>query len=361
LKFPDDPATEIVEEKFLKAVQIHRHGGVEQLCYEECAEPELKSPSDTIIKLKAAALNPIDIRTRRGLSGSEFSFPHILGSDGAGIVVSAGKEARNVKPGDAICLFPAAGCGRCEFCVTDRETSCSQLRILGEGDNGTYAEYVRVPARNCFPIPAGLSFEEAAAFPLVFVTAWRMLYTDARLQPGEWILIIGIGGGVATAALRLAFQLGAHVIVTSRSDDKLTLAKTLGAEQGINSSNGNFAEAVRHLTGKRGVDVVVDCVGGDSWSKSLAALARGGRLVTCGASAGSEPKTNLQRIFWNHLKIFGSTLGSRQEFHQVLKLMEIARAKPVLDEIFPLRDAAKAQQRLEAGKQFGKIVLRMDN
>jgi NADPH:quinone reductase-like Zn-dependent oxidoreductase len=361
LKFPDDPATEIVEEKFLKAVQIHRHGGVEQLCYEECAEPELKSPSDAIIKLKAAALNPIDIRTRRGLSGSEFSFPHILGGDGAGIVVSAGKEARNVKAGDAICLFPAAGCGRCEFCVTDRETSCNQLRILGEGDNGTYAEYVRVPSRNCFPIPAGLSFEEAAAFPLVFVTAWRMLYTDARLRPGEWILIIGIGGGVATAALRLAVQLGAHVIVTSRSDDKLTLAKTLGAEQGINSGDGNFVEAVRHLTRKRGVDVVVDCVGGDSWSKSLAALARGGRLVTCGASAGSEPKTDLQRIFWNHLKIFGSTLGSRQEFHQVLKLMEVTPAKPVLDEVFQLRDAAKAQQRLEAGKQFGKIVLRMDN
>jgi NADPH:quinone reductase-like Zn-dependent oxidoreductase len=361
LNFPDDPATQIVEEKFLKAVQIHRHGGVEQLCYEECADPELKSPSETIIKLKAAALNQIDIRTRRGLSESEFSFPHILGSDGAGIVVSVGKEARNVNAGDAICLFPAAGCGRCEFCVTDRETSCSQLRVLGERDNGTYAEYVRAPARNCFPIPAGLSFEEAAAFPLVFVTAWRMLYTNARLRPGEWILIRGIGGGVATAALRLALNLGAHVIVTSRSDEKLSMAQALGAKHGINSSKSDFAEEVRHLTGKRGVDVVVDCVGGESWAMSLAALARGGRLVTCGASAGSEPKTNLQRIFWNHLKVFGSTLGSRQEFHQVLKFIEVARAKPVLDEIFPLRDTAKAQQRLEAGEQFGKIVLRMDN
>jgi NADPH:quinone reductase-like Zn-dependent oxidoreductase len=361
LKFPDDPASQIVEANFLKALQIHRHGGVEQLCYEEATQPGLKSPRDAIVKLKAAALNQIDIRMRRGLAGVDVSFPHILGSDGAGVVVELGSEAQNVHTGDAICLFPATGCGQCEFCVTDREALCSRLRFLGERDNGTYAEYVRVPARNCFPIPAGLSFEEAAAFPLVFVTAWRMLYTDARLRPGEWILIRGIGGGVATAALRLALNLGAHVIVTSRSDEKLTMAQALGAEHGINSGNGEFAEEVRHLTGKRGVDVAVDCVGGQSWAKSLAALARGGRLVTCGASAGSEPKTNLQRIFWNHLKVFGSTLGSRQEFCQVLKFIEVARAKPVLDKIYPLREAAKAQQRLEAGKQFGKIVLRMDN
>ena len=345
----------------MQAVQIHRHGGGEQLCYEECAEPELKSPSDAIIKLKAAALNQFDIRTRRGLSAVEAPLPHILGSDGAGIVVELGNEARNINTGDAVCLFPAMGCGRCEFCVTDRETSCGQSRILGERENGTYAEYIRGPARNCFPIPAGLSFEEAAAFPLVFVTAWRMLHTNAKLRPGEWILIRGIGGGVATAALRLALNLGAHVIVTSRSDEKLTMAQALGAEHGINSDKGDFAEQVRQLTGKRGVDVVVDCVGGESWAKSLAALARGGRLVTCGACAGSEPKTNLQRIFWNHLKVFGSSLGSRQEFHQVLKFFAVTRAKPVLDIIYPLRDAAKAQQRLEAGQQFGKIVLRMDD
>ncbi len=345
----------------MKAVQIHRHGGVEQLCYEETSEPGLKSPEDAIVKLKAAALNQCDIRMRRGLSAVAASFPHILGSDGAGVVVELGSEARNINTGDAICLFPATGCGQCEFCVTDREALCSQLRILGERENGTYAGYVRVPARNCFPIPPGLSFEEAAAFPLVFLTAWRMLYTNARLRPGEWILILGIGGGVATAALRLALHLRAHVVVTSRSDEKLTMAEALGAEHGINSGKGDFVEEVRHLTAKRGVDVVVDCVGGESWAKSLATLARGGRLVTCGASAGCEPKTNLQRIFWNHLKVFGSTLGSRQEFCQVLKWLEVARAKPVLDKIFSLRDAAKAQQRLEAGKQFGKIVLRMDD
>jgi NADPH:quinone reductase-like Zn-dependent oxidoreductase len=344
----------------LKAVQIRRHGGIEQLCYEDSTDPELKSPSEAIVKLKAAALNQSDIRMRRGLSAVAAPFPHILGSDGAGVVVERGAEARNVNIGDTICLFPATGCGQCKFCVTDREASCSELRILGARDNGTYAEYVRVPARNCFPIPAGLSFEEAAAFPLVFVTAWRMLHNNARLRPGEWILILGIGGGVATAALRLALHLGAHVIVTSRSDVKLTMAVALGAEHGINSNKDDFAQEVRRLTGKRGVDVVVDCVGGENWPMSLAALARGGRLVTCGASAGIEPKTNLQRIFWNHLKVFGSTLGSRQDFHQVLNFIETTRAKPVLDKIFPLRDAAKAQQRLEAGQQFGKVVLRMD-
>jgi len=345
----------------LKAVQIHRHGGVEQLCYEEAPQPELKAPRDAIVKLKAAALNQWDIRTRRGLSPDRASFPHILGSDGAGVVVALGNEVRDLDIGDEICVFPLTGCGQCEFCRTDREASCSQLAILGEHDNGTYAEYVRVPARNCFPIPAGLSFEEAAAFPLVFVTAWRMLHTHARLRPGEWILIRGAGGGVATAALRLALDLGARIIVTSRSDEKLTMAQARGAEHGVNSDKCDFAEEVRLLTGKHGADVVVDCVGGGSWAKSLAALARGGRLVTCGTSAGSEPKTNLQRIFWNHLKVFGSSLGSRQEFYQVLKFIEVARAKPVLDKIFPLRDADKAQQRMEAGQQFGKIVLRMDN
>lgn len=345
----------------MKAVQIHRHGGIEQLCYEEAKEPVLKSPREAIVKLKAAALNQFDIWMRRGLTAVEASFPHILGSDGAGVVVERGDAARNLNIGEPICLFPATGCGQCEFCVTDRESSCAELRILGTRDNGTYAEYVRVPAHNCFPIPPGLSFEEAAAFPLVFVTTWRMLQSNARLRPGEWILIVGIGGGVATAALRLALHLGAHVIVTSRSDEKLTMAEALGAEHGINSSKDDFAKVVRSLTSKRGVDVVVDCVGGDSWTESLAALARGGRLVTCGASAGSEPKTNLQRIFWNHLKIFGSCLGSRQEFLQVLKFIEVARAKPVLDKIFPLQDAAAAQRRLEAGQQFGKIVLRIES
>jgi NADPH:quinone reductase-like Zn-dependent oxidoreductase len=344
----------------LQAVRIHRHGAADQLCYEEISEPELKSPHDAIVKLKAATLNQLDLRIRRGLSPTAVSLPHILGSDGAGIVVDRGAEAGNVNIGDPVCLFAPMGCGLCDFCAADREACCDQLRVLGEHQNGTYAQYVRVPARNCFAIPGRLSFAEAAAFPLVFGTAWRMLFSDAKLRPGEWILLHGIGGGIATAALRLALEHGAHVIVTSRSDEKLTRAQALGAEHGINSSRADSAAEVRRLTAKRGVDVVVDCVGGETWSHSLAALARGGRLVSCGASAGGETKSNLQRIFWNHLKLFGSTFASRQEFLQVLKFFAVTGVKPVLDNSYPLRQAAKAQQRLEAGKQFGKIVLTMD-
>ena len=344
----------------MKAVRIHEHGGVEKLRYEEAPEPTLADPNDAIVKLKAASLNHIDIWVRRGLTGIEIALPHILGGDGAGVIAEVGDRVRNIKTGDAVCLYPPSGCGRCEFCITDREYMCVQLRVLGERENGTYAEYARVPARNCFPIPPDLSFEQAAAFPLVYITVWRMLVTNAQLKPGEHVLILGIGGGVATAALQLAAYIGTHIIVTSSSDEKLEKAKTLGSEHGINYKNADFAKEVRRLTGKRGVDVVVDCVGGDGWIKSLASLAKGGRLVTCGATAGANPPTDMRRIFWNNLKIFGSTLGDRAEFREVLNFMEASRTKPVVDQVFPLRDAAAAQKRLEEGKQFGKILLRMD-
>jgi NADPH:quinone reductase-like Zn-dependent oxidoreductase len=344
----------------LKAVRIHEHGGVEKLRYEEAPEPTLAGANDVIIKLKAASLNHIDIWIRRGLTGIKVALPHILGADGAGVVAEKGDWVRNVATGDAVCLYPPSGCGRCEFCLTDREYMCLHLRVLGERENGTYAEYTRVPARNCFSIPPGLSFEQAAAFPLVYITVWRMLVTNARLQPGEQVLILGIGGGIATAALQLAARIGTHIIVTSSSDEKLEKAKTLGAEHGINYKNADFAREVRRLTGKRGVDVVVDCVGGDSWIKSLASLAKGGRLVTCGATAGANPRTDIQRIFWNNLTIFGSTLGDRAEFTEVLNFMAASCTQPVIDRVFSLHDAAAAQNRLEQGKQFGKIVLRMD-
>ncbi|HEX9660763.1 MAG TPA: zinc-binding dehydrogenase [Candidatus Binatia bacterium] len=344
----------------MKAVRIHEHGGVEKLRYEEAPEPTLAGPNDAIVKLKAAALNHIDIWVRRGLTGIEITLPHILGGDGAGVIAEVGDRVRNIKTGDAVCLYPPSGCGRCEFCITDREYMCVRLRVLGERENGTYAEYARVPARNCFPIPPDLSFEQAAAFPLVYITVWRMLVTNAQLKPGEHVLILGIGGGVATAALQLAAHIGTHIIVTSSSDEKLEKAKTLGSEHGINYKNADFAKEVRRLTGKRGVDVVVDCVGGDGWIGSLASLAKGGRLVTCGATAGANPPTDIRRIFWNSLKIFGSTLGARAEFREVLNFMEASRTKPVVDQVFSLRDAAAAQKRLEDGKQFGKILLRMD-
>jgi len=343
----------------LKAVRIHEHGGVDKLRYEEVQEPKLSSPTEAIVQLKTAALNRIDLWNREGLTGMDIALPHILGADGAGIVAQVGEQVHNVKKGDAVCLYPPSGCGQCEYCFTDREFMCIRLRALGERLQGTYAEYVKLPAANCFPIPPGLSFEEAAAFPLVFLTVWRMLVTNAELKPGEHVLILGIGGGVATAALQIARHMGAHIFVTSSSDEKLELAKNWGANHGINYLRSDFAKEVRALTGKRGVDVVVDCVGGESWVKSLAALARGGRLATCGATAGANPQTDIRRIFWNHLKIFGSTLGSREEFRQLLAFMQISKVRPIVDQIFSLKDVAAAQRRLEEGKQFGKIVLQI--
>jgi NADPH:quinone reductase-like Zn-dependent oxidoreductase len=343
----------------LKAVRMHGYGGVEQLFYEDADEPRLTQPKEVVVKLKAASLNHIDIWNRLGATGIVVQMPHILGADGAGVVVELGKEVENVKAGDAVCLYPATGCGRCEYCLTGRDFMCIHLRVLGERLEGTYAEYVKLPAENCFPIPAGLSFEEAAAFPLVCLTLWRMLITNAQLKPGETLLIIGIGGGVASAALQVAKNIGALVIVTSGSDQKLERAKKLGADHGINHHKQDFVQEVNTLTRNRGVDVVIDCVAGEVWQKSLAALARGGRLVTCGATAGGQPNDDLTAIFSKHLKIYGSTLGSREEFRQLLSFMAVKKIKPTVDRVFPLKEAAAAQRHLEEAKQFGKVVLQI--
>jgi len=340
---------------------MHGHGGIEKLRYEDAEEPRLSAPNEVVVQLKAAALNHIDIWIRLGVTGIVIPMPHILGADGAGVVVEVGREVQNVKTGDEVCLYPFSGCGRCEFCLDARDFMCIRVRALGERVEGTYAERVKLPAENCFPIPAGMSFEEAGAFPLVFLTVWRMLITNARLKPGESLLILGVGGGVASAALQVAKRIGAHVIVTSGSDEKLELARNRGANHGINYRRSDFAREVSALTENRGVDVVLDCVAGDNWQKSLKALAKGGRLVTCGATAGGQSDTDLRTIFSNHLKIFGSTLGSREEFHQVLSFLNTCQMKPIIDQIFPLKEAAAAQRRLEEGRQFGKIVLQISN
>ncbi len=344
----------------MRAIRIHQHGGAEQLRYERAPDARLSSPHDAIVKLCAASLNAIDIQTRRGPVVSELAFPHILGGDGAGVVVEIGDRVTNVSPGDQVCLYPGKGCGECEFCASGRDYLCTRMAILGERDDGTYAEYITVPARNCFPVPCGLAFEEAAALPLVYLTVWRMLITRVRIKPGEHVLILG-GGGVATAALQLAAHVGARVIITSSSDDKIAKARSLGAEHGINYAKSEFDKVTRSLTGKRGVDVVVDCIGGDTWIKSLASLAKGGRLVTCGAAGGAHAPTDVRRIFWNHLSLFGSTLGSREEFRQLLNFMETTQIKPMIDRVFPLSEAALAHQYVEERKSFGKVVLRTDD
>lgn len=342
----------------MKAIRIHAHGGVDQLRYEEAPDLQVTAPKDVIVKLEAAALNHIDIWVRMGATGMKIPMPHILGADGAGVVVDAGSEVKSVRTGDKICLYSFTGCGECEFCRSDRDFMCIRVRALGERLDGTYAEVVKVAPENCFPIPSYMTFDEAAAFPLVFLTVWRMLVTNARLQPGESLLIIGIGGGVAGAALQVAKRIGVQVIVTSGSDEKLERARLLGADHGINHRRKNFAEEVKVLTDNRGVDVVLDSVAGEVWQKSLRSLAHGGRLVTCGATAGGEPYDDLNTMISKELTIYGSTLGSRQDFCELLRFLDLAQIHPIIDRKFPLKEAAAAQQRMEDGMQFGKILLR---
>jgi len=343
----------------LKAVRLHGYGSAGQLRYEETSEPKLDSARDVIVALKAAAVNRIDLDLCRGTHRPDMRLPRILGCDGAGEVVAVGSEVSHVKPGDRVCLYPAIICGRCEFCRAGLEHLCTERHLLGEREDGTYAEYVRLAGDNCHPIPPALSFEEAAAFPLAYVTAWRMLVSEAGLKPGEWVLIVGAGGGIGTAALRLAAAFGARIMAASSSEAKRAAAKGLGVDHAI-ATVGDFAAEARRLTGKRGVDIVIDCVGGESWAKSLAALARGGRLVTCGALAGSAPQTDLRRIFWNHLKVSGCPTGTRAEFIELLQFLKVSQSRPIIDRVFPLKDAAHAQRRMAERKHFGKIVLRMD-
>lgn len=336
----------------MKAIRIHLHGGVPELRYQDAPTPELRSADDVIVRLKAAAVSSSD--------GQRVCVPFILGCDGAGIVDQVAHNVTGLKIGDAVCLYPQDSCGQCWACRGDRPEFCEQPQRLGAQFDGTYAEAVRVHQRNCFALPAGFSYEEAAAVPVAFLSAWRMLMTDAELKPGEWILIRGIGDSVAVAALQLALSVGAHAIVSADSGEKLAQALRIGAQHGIDESTHDFAAETRRLTGKRGVDVVVDCVGGAGWAKSFAALTRDGRLVTCGARAGAQPATDLRRIFWHHLKVFGSSLGSRDDFRQLLNYLATTGIKPVIDRVYPLADAASAHQRLMEGRHFGTIVLRID-
>lgn len=336
---------------------MHGYGGVEQLFYEDAPQPKLAQSGEVIVKLKAAAINHIDIWNRMGATGIAVAMPHILGADGAGVVTEVGANVANVKAGDRVCLYPPTGCGQCEYCLTDRDFMCFRLRVLGERLEGTYAQYVKLPAQNCFSIPADYSFEEAAAFPLVFITLWRMLITNAELKPGETVLIIGIGGGVASASLQFAKKIGARVIVTSGSEEKLARAKNLGADHGIHHRTQDLVAEVRRLTGERGADVVVDCVGGEVWRKSLACLTPGGRLVTCGATAGGDAVDDIAAICSKELKIYGSTLGSREEFRLLISFLNAAKIRPIIDSVFPLREAAAAQRYVEEARQFGKVVL----
>jgi len=332
----------------MKAIRLHQPGGPEQLRYEEVPAPR-SGPGEVLVHLKAAALNHRDVWIRMGMQMAD-RLPLIPGSDGAGLVAEVGPGTEGWKVGDAVVINPSLHWG-------DREDRPSPaFTILGGPDPGTYAEYIAVPAENVFPKPAPLSFEEAAAMPLASLTAWRAVITRGRVRPGERVVVLGVGGGVATFALQIARAAGAMVIVTSSSDAKLERARDLGADLVINYTSEDWEKIVLERTGG-GADVVIDSVGKETWGKALRALRPGGRLVSFGATTGRATEVDIRHVFWNQIGILGTTMGSPREFAAMLHLYETGRLKPVVDSVFPLRDAPSAHRRMDEGQQFGKIVL----
>lgn len=319
--------------------------------------PELGGPGDVRVRLAAGALNHLDLFVVEGLPGVTIRPPWVLGCDGAGVVESAGTAVTTVQPGDCVVINSGVSCHECEYCKAGEHSLCVKFAVLGEHRPGTFAEYIVVPARNVRRIPASISSESAAAFTLATLTAWRMLISRAQLKAGEQVLIQGIGGGVALAALQIAKLKGAHVWVTSGSDEKLAKARALGADETLNYRNVDVAREIRSRTGKRGVDVVVDSVGVATWTQSLGSLGKRGRLVSCGATTGPMVETDMRRMFWNQWSFMGSTMGNEAEFDAIVAEFTAGRLVPPVDTVFPISEGRHAFERLKEGMQFGKIVL----
>ena len=339
----------------MKAVRFHQHGGPDVLCYEDAPDPDL-APGEVLVRVRACALNHLDLWGRRGLPGIRIPMPHITGSDVAGDVVSS--AAADVPVGRRVMLQPGVSCGRCLACLSGRDNECPRYEVLGYVNRaGGYAEYVTVPLQNLIPIPDGIDYVRAAAFPLTFLTAWHMLMTRARLTRGEDVLVLAAGSGVGQAAIQIAALHGARVFATAGSADKLERARALGAFEVIDHHRQDIAEEIKRLTNKRGVDVVIEHVGEATWAKSVRALARGGRLVTCGATTGANGALNLSALFSKQLSILGSYMGTKGELLRAAPFFFAGELKPVIDVTFPLREAANAHRRMEESGQFGKIVL----
>jgi NADPH:quinone reductase-like Zn-dependent oxidoreductase len=339
----------------MKAVRFHQHGGPEVLCYEDAPDPEL-APGEVLVRVRACALNHLDIWGRRGLRHIPIPLPHITGSDVAGEVVSS--AAADVAIGRRVMLQPGVSCGRCAACLAGLDNECARYEVLGyQHHPGGYAEYVAVPVQNLISIPDEIDFVHAAAFPLTFLTAWHMLITRARLKRGDDVLVLAAGSGVGQAAIQIAFLHGARVFATAGTAEKLERARALGAYEVIDHHRQDIAEEIKRLTNKRGVDVVIEHVGQATWAKSVRALARGGRLVTCGATTGPDGALNLSALFSKQLSIMGSYMGTKGELMRAARFFFAGQLKPVIDRTFPLAEAAAAHRRMEESGQFGKIVL----
>jgi NADPH:quinone reductase-like Zn-dependent oxidoreductase len=342
----------------VRALTIDAHGELDQVTYrEDLPVPELGAPDDVRVRVSAAALNHLDLWVVRGVPGVRITPGWILGSDCAGVVDAVGSAVTSVHVGDHVVVNPGVSDRTCEYCRTGDNPLCLEYRILGEHRPGTMAEFVVVPAANVVAIPDHVSLASAAAFPLATLTAWRMVMSRARVRAADLVLIRGIGGGVALAALQIAKLAGARVWVTSRSDAKLERAVGLGADDVLNERSLDVAKEVRARTGKRGVDVVIDCVGEATWTSSLGALGRRGRLVSCGGTSGPFVQTDVRRLFWNQWTLMGSTMGSDAEFDAIVAELRAGRLLPRIDSVFPLRQGRDAFARLQSGEQFGKVVV----
>ncbi|MBZ5500591.1 MAG: zinc-binding dehydrogenase [Acidobacteriia bacterium] len=343
----------------MKAVRFFEHGGTDRLRYEDVADP-IPGPGEIAVRVKACALNYLDLWERKGLPGVAIPLPHISGSDVAGVVESIGPGVAHVKPGTKTLVNPGLSCMHCEPCYRGNDNHCRSYSVLGYVTDGGYAELVKVPAVNALPFPEPMPFAEAAAIPLVFMTAWHMLVTRCAIRAGEDVLILGAGSGVGSAAIQIAKLFHARVITTAGSEAKLEKARALGADHVIHHAKQKLRDEVRRITEKRGADIVLEHVGAATWEESVNCLAHHGRLVTCGATTGFDVRLDLRYLFAKELTLMGSYMGSKHELLQVLKLVQAELLHPVVSEILPLKEAARAQEILERREHFGKVVLVTD-
>jgi NADPH:quinone reductase-like Zn-dependent oxidoreductase len=340
----------------MKAVIFSQHGGPEVLKFTEVADPKIKA-NEVLVEVCACALNHLDVWVRGGLPGIKIPLPHILGNDVAGVVREAGELVTWVKPGDEVMVHPGLSCGHCDQCLAGRDNMCDEYDIVGYRRDGGYAELLSVPGVNVIPKPRNLSWPEAAALPLVTLTAWHMLVTQARVQPGEDVLVHAAGSGVGSLGIQIAKLCGARVIATASSDKKLAKARELGANETVNYTRDDWPKEVKKLTNGRGVDVVFEHTGEATWPGSIVSLKKGGRLVTCGATSGFDARTDLRQIFYRHLTILGSMMGSKAELLAAMKFIESGQIRAVVDRTLPLAEARTAHQLMEDRAQFGKLVL----
>jgi NADPH:quinone reductase-like Zn-dependent oxidoreductase len=340
----------------MKAARIHEHGGPEVLKYEDVPDPQCKA-NQILVRVRACALNHLDLFVRAGIPGMKFHMPHILGSDIAGEVAAVGSLCERVQPGWRVLLSPGLSCRQCAQCLSGLDNQCRRFTMFGYGVDGGDCELLAAPEYSAIPIPDDLSFEEAAAAPLVFLTAWHMLMARAGLQPGEDVLVLAASSGVGSAAIQIAKLFHCRVIATAGGETKMAKAKELGADDVIDHYQQDISAEVKKITGRRGVDVVIEHVGMATWQKSLASLAPGGRLVTCGATTGYDAQVDLRFLFSRQWSLLGSFMGTMGELHQVLKFVFRKQLRPVIDRVYPLAEVRAAHERLENKEQFGKVVL----